>query len=233
VVCNPSHLPHCLTLPLEGNSLQSQRFQQQAVMKEPFRKQVWRQLIQSKLKMQGLVLELLGREHAALTNLASRVKSGDPENLEAQGARVYWRELFGGEFRRDRYGPMPNALLNYGYTVLRAAMARAICASGLHPTLGVHHHRRDNPFCLADDLMEPFRPLVDQAAFVLWESGILEINQPAKRGLLDLFNQYTQVEGRYEMIQSAILLTAQSLTNSLQEGRARLTVPESVAHEAA
>ena len=130
VVCNPSHLPQGLVLPIEGNSLQSERFQKQTSIPEPLRKQIWKKLVQAKLHLQAKLLESLGKQHQMVSSLSKQVKSGDKGNLEAQGARIYWNELFGRDFKRDRYGDGPNALLNYGYTILRASVARSLCGSG-------------------------------------------------------------------------------------------------------
>ena len=232
VVCNPSHLPQGLVLPIDGNSLQSERFQKQASMPEPLRKQIWRKLVQAKLNLQARLLESLGREHEMIASLSRQVKSGDKGNLEAQGARIYWNELFGRDFKRDRYGDGPNALLNYGYTILRASVARSLCGSGLHPTLGVHHHHRNNAFCLADDLMEPFRPLVDQAVYGIWVTGKTAIDKESKSDLLGLHNNHVLMKNQNQMVQVAIQLTSQSLAKSIMEGKEDLCLPESLAYEA-
>lgn len=232
VVCNPSHLPQGLVLPLEGNTLQSERFQKQTTMPEPLRKQIWKRLVQSKLQLQAMLLENLEKSHEGVASLSKQVKSGDKDNLEAQGARIYWNELFGKGFNRDRFGDGPNPLLNYGYTILRAAVARAICGSGLHPTLGVHHHHRNNAFCLADDLMEPFRPLVDQAVYGIWVTGKTAIDRESKSALLGLHNNYVLMRNQNQMVQIAIQLISQSLVRSIIEGQEELCLPESLAYEA-
>lgn len=232
VVCNPSHLPQGLVLPIEGNSLQSERFQKQVSMPEPLRKQIWKMLVQAKLNLQAKLLESLGKQHQMVSSLSKQVKSGDKGNLEAQGARIYWNELFGRDFKRDRYGDGPNALLNYGYTILRASVARSLCGSGLHPTLGVHHHHRNNAFCLADDLMEPFRPLVDQAVYRIWVTGKTTIDRESKSELLGLHNNYVFMKNQNQMVQIAIQLTSQSLAKSIMEGHEDLCLPESPAYEA-
>jgi CRISPR-associated protein Cas1 len=169
IVSNEKHLPAAMLLPLSTHSTQTERFARQAALSLPARKRAWQQIVQSKLRAQARLLEeTTGMDHG-LRLMAGRVRSGDPDNLEAQAARIYWQALFGkdatGEdFRRDPEGEGLNLWLNYGYAVLRAIVARALCAAGLHPSLGVHHHNRYDTFCLADDLMEPFRPLVDRVA---------------------------------------------------------------------
>ncbi|MCH8244220.1 MAG: type II CRISPR-associated endonuclease Cas1, partial [Planctomycetes bacterium] len=146
----------------------------------PCSKRIWRQIVRAKIRAQA---DLLGPDHEKyrkLLNLENEVRSGDPSNVEAQAARRYWPLLLGPDFRRDRGLPGVNALLNYGYTVLRAGTSRAVVAAGLHPSLGVHHRTRTDPFCLASDLMEPFRPLVDLAASRLADAGVDDVTPEAK-----------------------------------------------------
>ncbi len=162
IVCDEAMHPSGMMLPLSGHFQQTRRMVAQATAKLPVRKQLWRQIVVAKVRAQGAVLAVLRGTDCGLFDLAARVRSGDPVNVEAQAAQRYWPMLFNDPlFRRRRDAPDQNRLLNYGYAVLRAAVGRAIVASGLHPSLGVHHHGRENPFCLADDLMEPYRPLID------------------------------------------------------------------------
>ncbi len=170
IVSNEKHLPAAMMLPLSTHSTQTERFARQAAVSLPTRKRAWQQIVQAKLHAQARLLEEVTGKDWGLGLMAGKVRSGDPDNLEAQAARIYWQALFGEEgngvpgepFRRDPEGEGINLHLNYGYAVLRAIVARALCASGLHPSLGMHHHNRYDTFCLADDLMEPFRPLVDR-----------------------------------------------------------------------
>ncbi len=163
VVCNSRSMPVGMLLPLSHHSLQSERMQAQLELGKVKRKQLHAQVVKAKLLAQAALLEdVRGQDHG-LGLLARRVASGDKGNNEARGARIYWRQLFGEPFTRDPEQGGRNALLNYGYAVLRAMVARAIAGVGLHPGLGLFHHNRYNPFCLADDLMEPYRPLVDRA----------------------------------------------------------------------
>lgn len=162
VVCDEHMLPSGMLLPVSANTLQTQSMLAQAAAPKPVNKQLWRQVVAAKIKSQGALLAQIRGSDMGFAAMAARVRSGDPENLEGQAAQRYWPLLFDDpDFRRTRFAPDQNRMLNYGYAILRAAVARAICAAGLHPSLGVHHHGRENPFCLADDLMEPYRPLVD------------------------------------------------------------------------
>ena len=180
VLCGANYLPVAWIWPLDGNHIQALRMRSQLEASLPLRKRLWQTMVRTKIEQQKTVLEMLGRSAGGLGDLARRVKSGDPDNMEAQAARRYWPRLFDADFQRERFGEMPNPLLNYGYTVLRAAMARAVTAAGLHPSLGVHHHNRYDSMCLVDDLMEPFRPAVDYVAVRLVESGCAEVDLGGK-----------------------------------------------------
>ena len=157
MLCGSDYLPTAWLWPVDGHHVQALRMRCQLGASRPLCKRLWQVVVKAKISQQKNVLDLLQFCDGGLGSLARRVKSGDPDNVEAQAARRYWPLLFGKEFRRERYGPFPNPFLNYGYTVLRAAMARAVVSAGLHPSLGIHHHNRANPMCLVDDLMEPFR----------------------------------------------------------------------------
>ncbi|MDD9909556.1 MAG: type II CRISPR-associated endonuclease Cas1 [Ahrensia sp.] len=186
VLCATNHAPVTCLWPLEGHHRQSVRMRAQAMAPKPVKKQIWRRIVSSKIAMQAAVLRSAGEQGDGLDAIARRVRSGDPDNLEAQAARRYWPALMGAAFRRDRDGNGPNALLNYGYTVLRAIVSRAICAAGLHPTFGIHHANQNNAFPLADDLMEPYRPLVDRMVLTLIETGIEDVTSEAKAALAGL-----------------------------------------------
>ena len=165
ITCDSSHLPVGLMLPLCGNTTQSERFRHQLSASLPLKKQLWQQTISQKIANQAQVLkECFGVEVGNMLSWSKNVKSGDSDNLEARAAAYYWRNMFDDEdvFIRDREGEPPNNLLNYGYAILRAIVARGLVGSGLLPTLGIHHHNRYNAYCLADDIMEPYRPYVDE-----------------------------------------------------------------------
>ena len=161
IFCNENHHPSSMLLHLDTNTIQTERFIAQIKATEPLKKQLWQQTIKAKLLNQAAVLRNRGLNHTPLLHKATMVLSGDSSNEEAKGARIYWKTLFGNGFKRDRFGDGPNSALNYGYAILRAASARALSGSGLLPTLGIHHHNKYNSFCLADDIMEPYRPYVD------------------------------------------------------------------------
>lgn len=165
ITCDSSHLPVGLMLPLCGNTTQTERFRHQLSASLPLKKQLWQQTISQKIANQAQVLkECFGVEVGNMLSWSKNVKSGDSDNLEARAAAYYWRNMFDDEdvFIRDREGEPPNNLLNYGYAILRAIVARGLVGSGLLPTLGIHHHNRYNAYCLADDIMEPYRPYVDE-----------------------------------------------------------------------
>lgn len=230
LVSGRNHLPVGIMLPLDAHHVQTERHRAQIAAKEPVRKRVWQALIRAKIAQQAAVLTHFTGGHAGLAHMAGRVRSGDPENLEAQAAQRYWPRLFGAVFRRDRDADGVNALLNYGYAVIRAAVARAIVAAGLIPSLGVHHRNRSNPFCLADDLFEPYRPYVDWRVKLLMDD---ETNPPpdlsqreTRAALLSLFNETVQVEERRLPLLYAIQAGATSLCRALTGGDRSLALPE-------
>ncbi|MEX0967013.1 MAG: type II CRISPR-associated endonuclease Cas1 [Bacteroidia bacterium] len=189
MVCDDKHLPAALIHPFQGNTIQNQVYRNQLEASMPLQKQLWQQTIKAKITNQALLLERLGKDGTSLKRFATQVKSGDTTNMEARAAKVYWYRLFElDSFRRERFGPAPNDQLNYGYAVLRAAVARALAGSGLLPALGIHHHNKYNAFCLADDIMEPYRPFVDNIVYGLWEAGDIDtyLSQENKMRLLEV-----------------------------------------------
>ena len=181
VFCARNHAPVAVCLPLEGHHAQNAKLRAQWAAPRPLSKQLWRTLVIAKIRWQAAALEAHGKSAGAFDLLARRVRSGDPDNIEAQAARRYWPLLMGEDFRRDRDAGGANGLLNYGYTVLRALCARAVVAAGLHPSIGVHHANRADAFALADDLIEPFRALVDTLTVRLIAQGVEEVTPLAKR----------------------------------------------------
>ena len=189
VICGRNHAPAAVSLPVSGNFEQAARLTAQASLSLPKRKRLWRQLVMAKITSQARALEISGHAgHAGLAKLAKSVRSGDRDNVEARAARFYWRRLLGDDFRRDPDGDGLNAPLNYGYAVVRAAMARAVVGAGLAPGLGLHHRSRLNAFQLVDDLMEPFRPLVDHAVWRNRKDWTGEVTAAAKRELAQVVN---------------------------------------------
>lgn len=191
VFCDERHLPYSIILPVsEANSLHNKIIRQQIELSPPTKKRIWRHIVRQKILAKAQVLRQLDKNAKPLERLAANVKAGDPENLEAQAAQKYWRLLFGEEFRRDRDEEGINSLLNYGYAIIRAMAARAIVAGGLHPSLGIQHSNQYNGLCLADDLMEPFRPWVD---FIVLRLSLgttsIEVNQQTKKPLLGLLSE--------------------------------------------
>jgi CRISP-associated protein Cas1 len=184
VLCGANHNAVGMLLTLDGHHVQAKRIEAQIAATLPTHKRLWASVVKAKLEQQAAALEAAGAATAPLTALAKKVKSGDPENFEAQGARRYWTLLFGAEFRRDQNADGLNALLNYGYTVLRSATARAVVAAGLHPSLGLHHSNDSNAMRLVDDLMEPFRPLVDLKVWQLSRQGEQQVTPETKRALV-------------------------------------------------
>lgn len=226
VVCGTNHAPVACVWPVEGHHQQAARMRAQIAVSKPLAKQIWRQIVTAKIRMQGHLLAANGKEAGAFDLLARKVRSGDPDNVEAQAARRYWKALFGSDFSRDRNAGGANGLLNYGYTVLRAVTSRAICAAGLHPTIGVFHANRANAFALADDLMEPYRPIVDQIVVDLLASGQREVTSKAKRDLaaittLDLENG----DGTISPLSVQIQRFVHSVATSFETGRAAIALP--------
>lgn len=215
IFCDSKFHPVGILLNLSGNSLQSARFRLQLEASKPLKKSLWKQTIRSKLLQQAAILQMEGGNSEPLVYKASQVKSGDVTNEESKGAVIYWKELFGAGFRRERGGYYPNNFLNYGYAILRAAVARAIAGTGLHPTLGIHHRNQYNSFCLADDLMEPYRPFVDRLVLdwkVLHEHET-ELTTDAKMHLLGVLTMDTKVKGRNRPLMLALSETTSSLAD--------------------
>jgi CRISPR-associated protein Cas1 len=186
VVCGRDHLPSGILLPLGRHSQVVWRVRDQTDVPKPVRKQLWKQIVQAKIRAQAANLDV-GPQRTRLLALARGVRSGDPANAEAQAAKIYWSAYYGQfAFRRNPDGGGPNPLLNYGYAVIRAAIARCLVAAGLLPALGIHHSNRSNAFCLADDLIEPLRPIVDQRVHSLYRDGRRELDQSTKASILEL-----------------------------------------------
>lgn len=197
VTCDERRLPVAMLLPLQGNVTQTERMIAQANVADPVRKRLWKRIVRAKLRAQARCLDACKLDGQPVLALLPAVKSGDPANIEAQAARRYWSALSGRalpeDFHRDADADGPNALLNYGYAVLRAIVARALCGAGLHPSLGLHHHNRYNAFCLADDMMEPLRPLVDKAVigFLKAHPDTREVTKQARAFLIEkLMDRY-------------------------------------------
>lgn len=229
VTCNPQHLPVGMLLPLDAHYIQAERFTVQVGASLPLRKRLWREIVRAKVRAQGLLLSAIHGNDAGLIALATETRSGDPSNIEAQASRRYWPALFADPaFRRNRDAQDQNRLLNYGYAILRAIVARAIAAAGLHPSLGLHHHNRYNSFCLADDLMEPFRPKVDGAVWnIVAKNGpAATLDRTTKAALLEAVTGRVTVQGESRTVFDAAAIAASSLVAVLEKRAKRLILPE-------
>jgi CRISPR-associated protein Cas1 len=225
VFCGTNHAPVAVTLPIEGHHAQNARMRAQWNASKPLAKQLWRRIISAKIAMQGALLAARGVNGAdAFALIARRVKSGDTDNLEAQAARRYWPLLMGPDFRRDRDNPGANALLNYGYAIMRSTVARAVVAAGLHPTIGINHANRGNAFALADDLIEPFRPLVDALVIAMVDQGMDRLDPSLKRRFARLIAFDLRVGDEMSPVSIAAVRLAQSLARAFENGRPSLTL---------
>lgn len=231
ITCDNAHLPVGLMLPLCGNTTQSERFRLQIDASLPLKKQLWQQTVQCKIRNQAAVLQ--NTRNTIVKNMlawAGEVKSGDSDNLEGRAAAYYWRNLFPDilGFTRDRNGLPPNNLLNYGYAILRAVVARALVGSGLLPTLGIHHHNRYNAYCLADDIMEPYRPYVDALVcrLVSDEHITEELTTELKRELLQIPTLDVVINGKRSPLMVAVGQTTASLYRCFSGEQRKIAYPE-------
>ena len=230
ITCDEKHLPCGLMLPLAVNTTQSERFRVQMEASLPLKKQLWQQTIQAKIHNQAAVLK-----HLRLTEVGNMlkwekdVKSGDTDNLEGRAAAYYWKHLCPetDDFTRDREGNYPNNLLNYGYAILRAVVARALVASGMLPTFGIHHHNRYNAYCLADDIMEPYRPYVDTLVVEIMQSGLecSVLNTEVKRQLLSIPVMDVGISGQRSPLSVAVSTTTASLYKCFSRELRKATYP--------
>lgn len=232
VTIDSRYLPVAMTLPLDAHYLQTERLRAQMELGAAKRKRLWQEIVRAKIRAQGMLLKDLHSSDGGLTAMAARVRSGDPENLEAQAARRYWGLIFGDEkFRRGAdqvEGSDQNRHLDYGYTVLRAAAARAVCAAGLHPSIGLRHHNRYDAFCLAADLMEPFRPVVDRrvAGWAAEHGASGPLDPATKKWLIGGVTMRYLVEREERTLPDILLRTASALAAAIAGGRERLEIPE-------
>ena len=225
ITCNAAMLPVSITLPLVGHHLQSKRMARQIEIGLPQKKRLWQAVVRAKIKMQAQHLNLCGCEEVRLEKLARVVQSGDAANCEGAAAAIYWKKCFGPEFRRDRELPGLNAMLNYVYTVLRAATARAVILSGLHPAFGLFHKNSRNPMPLVDDLMEPFRPAADMLVMDLCAAGKQELDPKAKQYLVALTNLDIGMDGEMSTVGQALRGLAVSLAEVYEGTRKQLWLP--------
>lgn len=214
ITCDAQHLPLGMFLNLNGHTLQQEHFGHQITVTPAKKDRLWKQVIQAKIANQATLLERQGLAVPNMQRWIKHVKNGDPDNLEARAAGYYWKHLFGNiPFVRERYGAAPNGLLNYGYTILRGVVARALVGSGLLPTLGIHHHNKYNAYCLADDMMEPYRPFVDEVVLQLVHAGVGELTPESKQELLKI----PVLDVHIHQQKSPLMLAVQQTTASLQQ----------------
>lgn len=226
VVCGRDHLPAAVLLPLADHSQITWRIADQVAVSRPRKKRLWQQLVRAKIRAQAANVPTDWPAHAKLLDLARQVRSGDPANVEAQAARVYWDNwLPETDFRRDPDLGGLNAMLNYGYAVVRAAVARALIAAGLLPALGLFHSNRANAFCLADDLVEPLRPLVDDRARELFRQGYEELSQEAKARMLEILSDSARLGRRRGPLMVCLHRMAASLVRCYAGEAKRLEIP--------
>ena len=225
VLCAANHNAAGMLLPIEGNFEQAKRIEAQIAASLPTHKRLWAAVVRSKLEQQAAALEAAGASSVPLSALAAKVKSGDPENLEAQGARRYWGLLFGDKFRRDQNAAGLNAMLNYGYTVLRATTARAIIAAGLHPSIGLHHSHDNNAMRLVDDIMEPFRPVIDLKVWQLQRNREGHVTPDTKRALVRTLYDDMQTEAGATPVMVCVQKLATSLAQVYLSERDKLDLP--------
>ena len=231
ITCNQKSMPVGLLLPLCGNTTQNERFRSQLEASLPLRKQLWQQTIKQKTPNQEHVLRInTDKETDCMRIWSNDVRSGDPDNLEARAAAYYWKNVFTNypNFVRDREGTPPNNLLNYGYAILRAIIARALVGSGLLPTLGIHHHNRYNAYCLADDIMEPYRPYVDQLVLDIIQCNleISDITRDLKMQLLGISMLDVVINGKRSPLMIAAQQTTASLARCFAGESKRISYPE-------
>lgn len=231
ITCDDKNMPIGMQLLLDSNKTQSEIFRNQIGASLPLKKQLWQQTIQCKIHNQFMCLKIC-REVSAKTlqRLENSVRSGDPDNIEGQAAVFYWKNMFGDMpgFIRDREGPYPNNLLNYGYTILRAVVARSLVSSGLLPTLGIHHHNRYNAYCLADDIMEPYRPYVDWLVYqiVIENEKVVALTKEIKAKLLSIPTIDVTIKGRQRPLMIGVSETTASLAKCFSGKLRRIAFPE-------
>lgn len=230
ITCDQKHLPTGLLLTLYGNTVQTERHLQQIEASLPLKKQLWQQTIQAKIRNQAAVLSSIpGVETGNMIAWSQSVKSGDSDYLEGRAAAYYWKSLFvdNPKFTRDEEEDIINAMLNYGYAILRAMVARSIAGAGLIPTIGIHHHNRYDAYCLADDMMEPYRPYVDKMVIDLINTGQIpeELDTSTKKVFLELPTKEVIIDGRRRPLMLAVSQTISSLQKCFAGDIRKLSFP--------
>ena len=218
-------MPNAMLMNLDSNRTQGESYRTQIEASEPLKKGLWKQIVEAKIRNQAALLRKLGRDGDKLKPYYMNVKSADADNREGIAAKIYWSELFGADFIRSREGPPPNNLLNYGYTILRAAVTRSIMGSGLFPAFGIFHRNRYNAFPLADDLMEPYRPFVDELVYNLYLQGNKRLNKEVKGQLLRILFMDTRFDKVLRPLDVGLTFTSSSLVKCLAGTQKKIVYP--------
>ena len=226
IICGNNFMPNSMLLNLDSNRTQGESYRAQIEASEPLKKGLWKQIVEAKIRNQTALLNKLGKDGDKLKPYYSNVKSGDSDNREGIAAKIYWNELFGEDFIRNRDGASPNNLLNYGYTLLRAAVARALMGSGLFPAFGIFHRNRYNAFPLADDIMEPYRPFVDEIVFDLYANGERELTKQVKSDLIHLLYTDTRFGKVLRPLEVGLTFTTSSLAKCFAGDVKKISYPQ-------
>lgn len=226
IICNNKGMPNSMLQNLDSHNLQGEILRNQIGAGEVLKKQLWKQIVEAKIKNQALLLNRVGKNGEKLKPYYSNVKSGDADNREGIAARIYFQELFGADFVRDRTLPGVNAFLNYGYTILRASVARAVVSSGLFPAIGLFHHNRSNAFPLVDDIMEPYRPYVDDVVHEIWQTKVIEsLDKEAKAKLINVLYCDTKFRNVTRPLQVGLSITTASLVKCYAKEASKISYP--------
>lgn len=229
IICDKKQMPQAMLQPLVGNTTLQESYKFQIEASSPLKKQIWKQLVEAKIKNQAALLDWVGKDGRILKPFYANVKSGDTDNREGAAARVYWSQLFDNGFRREREGDSPNQFLNYGYTILRAAVARALVGSGLYPAFGIFHRNRYNAFPLADDVMEPYRPFVDEVVYSLYKDDeVTDLDKKVKSRLLRVLFADVKIGRMTRPLEVAMSLTTASLVKVFKGDAQKLSLPQMV-----
>lgn len=229
IFCNAQCMPNTMLMPLESNTIQQEVYRLQIEASLPTKKRIWKDIIEYKIRNQAALLDRLGRDGKVLKPYYMNVLSGDSDNREGLAAKIYWQEMYGRQFNRNRNGEEPNSLLNYGYAILRAAVARALLGSGLFPAFGLFHRNRYNAFPLADDIMEPYRPFVDYAVYQIFEClPKAYLNKEIKQSLVRVLFTDVKMKDQIRPLQVALSMTTASLVRALKDKKESIIYPSFV-----
>ncbi len=229
IFCNAQCMPNTMLMPLESNAIQQEVYRFQVEASLPTKKRIWKDIIEYKIRNQAALLDMLGRDGKVLKPYYMNVLSGDSDNREGLAAKIYWQQMYGRRFNRNRNGEDPNSLLNYGYAILRAAVARALLGSGLFPAFGLFHRNRYNAFPLADDVMEPYRPFIDYAVYQIFGySSEACLDKEAKQSLVRVLFTDVKMKDQIRPLQVALSMTTASLVRALKDKKESIIYPSFV-----